>query len=709
MIRTLQLYIYNTSTEVYDRVELFDDEEISITDSIKNSKDISKVFTTFSKQFTVPASKSNNKLFKHYYNFDILNGFDARKKVDARIELNHIPYKKGKIKLEGVDLKNNKPYAYRVTFFGSVVDLKDIVGEDKLPQLTDFQNVSKPYDIDSIISDLGQLNNDGIDLALITAGQRLYFDTGNSSKGSGNIYYDGTTAQGLKPQQLKYGIKLQKIVDAIESHYTGITFADNTFFSPSQSNDLNDLYMWLHRKNDTIEITSGSQEVIDGFNPSENINSKVLKVQSDTAGVLIDESTRTADVLTFETVVSSDTFNYDIVIYRDSGSGYVSFQEFTKVVGNKIMTINDPLVDGYKYKAYIKTYESNASFTTLTWKCTYSGATSGTDSFSVSNTTFDKHFTFGIDKNMPEMKVIDFLSGLFKMFNLVAYVDDDGKIVTKTLDEYYREGVEYDISQYVDVDSAQVDAALPFSEIFFKYQDTNTILAEQHLQEISNVEWGGVEYSNDESNLSGEIYKVEPPFNHSKFERLIDGSNTLNVTGVQVGYYVTDNEEAYLGQPLIYYIVPQDSGVRISYTRGDSLVNSPALTGTINMPSNSKTFDANISEENIHFNAELNEFTGTAFTDTLFERYYKKYIQNIFNTRNRLLKITAQLPVGITQKLTLADTLVINNRKFYINSMNINLSTGKAQLELINRYDVNAIWEQVEDLWSNVNTNWISV
>jgi len=706
MIRTLQLYIYNLDTEVYDRVELFDDEQISITDSIKNSKDIAKVFTTFSKQFTVPASKSNNKLFKHYYNFDILNGFDARKKVDARIELNHIPYKKGKIKLEGVDLKNNKPYAYRVTFFGSVVDLKDLVGEDKLPQLDNFQGVQKPYDIDSLISDLGQLNNDGIDLCLITAGQRLYYDTVNNSQGSGNIYYDGTTAQGLKPQQLKYGIKLQKIVDAIADHYS-LTFPNGTFFSPSESNDLSDLYMWLHRKNDTIQITSGSEEVIDGFNPSENINSLVIKIQSDTAGVLIDESTRTADVLTFETIVGSNNFKYDIVIYRDSGSGYVSFQEFSQVVGDKIMTINDPLVDGYKYKAYIKTYESNASFTTITWKCTYSGATSGTDSFSVSNTAFDKHFYFGIDKNMPEMKVIDFLSGLFKMFNLVAYTNDSGHIITKTLDEFYREGIEYDISQYVDISSAKVDAALPFSEIFFKYKDTKTILAEQHLQEISNVEWGGVEYSNDESNLSGEIYKVEPPFNHSKFERLIDGSNALNVTNVQVGYYVTDNEESYLGDPLIYYIVPQNSGVRISYTRGGSLVNSPALTGTINMPSNSKTFDAAISEENIHFNTEINEFTGTLdFEGTLFKRYYEKYIQNIFNTRNRLLKITAQLPIGITQKLTLADTLIINGRKFYINSMNINLNTGNTQLELINKYDVNAIWEQIEDLWSNVNTNW---
>ncbi len=152
MIRTIQLYIGN------DRVDLFKDENISITDSIKNAKDISKVFTTFSQQFTVPASKTNNRIFKHYYNFDIDSpyDFDAREKKVGRIELNHLPFKDGRIKLDGVNLRDNKPYSYRITFYGSVVDLKDLIGEDKLPILAAFDGVQKPYDIDSLIPDLTQ-------------------------------------------------------------------------------------------------------------------------------------------------------------------------------------------------------------------------------------------------------------------------------------------------------------------------------------------------------------------------------------------------------------------------------------------------------------------------------------------------------------------------------------------------------------------------
>jgi hypothetical protein len=92
-----QLYIEG------QRADMFDDVNISITDTVKNVKDISKVFTAYSQTFSIPASKVNNKIFKHYYNNDIQDGFDARVLVSASIELNSIPFKNGYIKLEGVD------------------------------------------------------------------------------------------------------------------------------------------------------------------------------------------------------------------------------------------------------------------------------------------------------------------------------------------------------------------------------------------------------------------------------------------------------------------------------------------------------------------------------------------------------------------------------------------------------------------------------
>ena len=133
----LQLYVEN------QLVEMFDDESITLTQTIQDVRSIDKIFSDFSKTFSVPASETNNKIFKHFYNYEILEGFDARKKIDAELYLNYKLFKKGKVKLEGTTLKLNKAHnIYRPTFYGNTVNLKDKIGEatlSDLPTLTELE------------------------------------------------------------------------------------------------------------------------------------------------------------------------------------------------------------------------------------------------------------------------------------------------------------------------------------------------------------------------------------------------------------------------------------------------------------------------------------------------------------------------------------------------------------------------------------------
>jgi hypothetical protein len=147
-MQKLQLYIDNNPDPdiiTYIRIDLFKDETVSISQSIQNIKDPAKVFVPFTKSFTIPASKENNKLFSHYYNFDIANGYDARNKTPAKIELNNIPFKTGFIRLEGVELQNNLPYAYKIVFYGETVGLKDLLGDAKLQSLVDLDQYNLEY------------------------------------------------------------------------------------------------------------------------------------------------------------------------------------------------------------------------------------------------------------------------------------------------------------------------------------------------------------------------------------------------------------------------------------------------------------------------------------------------------------------------------------------------------------------------------------
>ena len=81
-------------------LKCLDDENITITSKIQDVRDIGAVFTDYSQSFTIPATKSNNKIFKHWYNYNIDDGFDSRVKVDALIEIDHLPFRRGRIALE---------------------------------------------------------------------------------------------------------------------------------------------------------------------------------------------------------------------------------------------------------------------------------------------------------------------------------------------------------------------------------------------------------------------------------------------------------------------------------------------------------------------------------------------------------------------------------------------------------------------------------
>ena len=142
----LELYIKDENDSDI-RVDMFKDESVSITQTIQDARDIGSVFTDFTRTFSLPASQTNNKIFKHYYKSDIVNtentllsDFDARKRRSARIELNQMPYKKGHIRLDGVNMKDNKPYTYRVTFFGETVNLITLMGRSITAKETDMMH-----------------------------------------------------------------------------------------------------------------------------------------------------------------------------------------------------------------------------------------------------------------------------------------------------------------------------------------------------------------------------------------------------------------------------------------------------------------------------------------------------------------------------------------------------------------------------------------
>tara|TARA_R100001198_G_scaffold32445_1_gene17275 strand:+ start:4786 stop:6804 length:2019 start_codon:yes stop_codon:yes gene_type:complete len=670
-MQNIELYIEG------QRLDLFNDESVSLTQTIKNARDVAKVFTSFTKTFNVPSSKTNNKIFKHYYNFNIDGGFDARTKVSGTIELNGFPFKDGKIKLEGVKLKENQAYSYKITFFGNTVNLKDLVGEAKLNQLFSLNSISPDYNYSSILGALqaDPATNDLI-TPLITSGasgitqSRLYYDSDNHGTANGNLYYHtggGSNANGVLWSDLKFALRVDKIVQAITASYPSLAFS-NDFFTSSNLPYYN-LFMWLHRKKGSVQNESDSKftNLVNGWTVQTDLNSSMINTST---LKITGPSVTTA----FLRLNRSNTTPYDVIVKRN---GQTIEAESNVTLTNKIIVVSATAGDEFTVTI---NYLSSIIFNFISWTVV---VPSGTDeTFSTGSYILTTEFEFVITSEIPDIKIIDFLSGLFKMFNLVAFVDNTGKVVVNTLDSFYSIGINYDISQYIDINSSEVNVALPYKEIVFDYKDNNTFLAATHSQQFSYT-WGKESYNNNE-NLDGSIYKVELPFAHFKFERIVNVATATN-TPIQWGYCVDDNQEPYIGLPFLFYANKvTSSSFPISFLTENSLI--PYLEiQNYNVPSNSLYLDPATGKDNINFKNEINEYTGdTSFTDTLFQKHYSNYIGNIFNNKNRLTKVTAYLPLKILLNFSLADRFDINGQRYKINSIKTNLKTGKSDIELLN-------------------------
>tara|TARA_R110002020_G_scaffold372560_1_gene584008 strand:- start:4023 stop:6110 length:2088 start_codon:yes stop_codon:yes gene_type:complete len=692
-MQKLQLYI---GTE---RVDLFKDETVSFTQTIQNVKDISKIFTEFSKTFSLPASKVNNKIFKHYYNFNIeytddsTSAFDARNKVAGYIELNTIPFKEGYIKLEGVDLKKNTPHTYRITFFGNTINLSDVLGDDQLSTLSKLSDETLDYTYNNIYSKLTNDPTGNICTPLITHTQRLRYST--SVLEAGNLYWNSSTgttnANGVLWTDLKFAIRLQFIIDAIEAQANyGITFS-NDFFNNTSNTAFYNLWMWLHRKKGSVEPTSQLNENFTQVTDLAVISGNIGVISVTPNGLLTLNSLNPGvnyvqTELKFTPTSGTNNNPYSVKVFRN---GAIE-SELSNVTGTKTMFATSSTILGQgTYSIEIAsitgiTFNAAGIKWTISIAATGQGGGGGTEIIGnaapVSNSTT---IQFAIQQQIPEMTVIDFLTAIFKMFNLTAYVDNTGTIVVRTLDSYYAAGsnTPIPIDQYLDVTKSSVDIALPFKEILFAYKGLGTFLAKQYNQ-VNNISWGTLKYTNNNAfDAPVSTYKVEIPFEHIMNERLyIEGTTTP--TTIQYGYFVDDNQEPYYGLPLVFYAIRIVNGTDIPIKQS---AGSNAKINDYIIPSNSKELTASASTTNINFAAEVNEYSPSDnFTGTLFNNYYSTYITQVFNPKRRLIKVNAFLPLKIYQNLQLNDKFQINQQDYKINSITTNLTNGKSQIELLN-------------------------
>jgi hypothetical protein len=88
----------------------------------------------------------------------------------------------------------------------------------------------------------------------------------------------------------------------------------------------------------------------------------------------------------------------------------------------------------------------------------------------------------------------------------------------------------------------------------------------------------------------------------------------------------------------------------------------------------------------LNFSAETSTYHRYAIQQGVFATYYFQYLYNLYNLKNRITTVKAVLPLSILSTLRLNDRLIIRDKRYIINDIQTNLTTGQATLRLLNDF-----------------------
>jgi hypothetical protein len=659
------IYIKDVQTGLLNRVDLFDDEKISVVSSIQNINDISKTFTDFSQTFTVPASKQNNKIFRHWYDNSNDAPFSTLVKADAYIEIDTITFRIGKIQLESANVEDGQAKDYSITFIGLLGNLKDTFAGLYLKDLT-----STTYDFnytpDEVLSKVtGDGPSEDVMFPLISSKRLWGYGDGNGA--TNNIANEDYP---IRYNELFPALRLRAVFNMIEQRF-GINF-DGTTAEPStfltDPRFLN-AYLWLKNAN---EFNFKSEPTLITY---DNISNDQFLINFNLAN----------DTFTF----ASGSVRFRAEIYIVPTVANIVYTLTLLKNDEVFITVNATSIAGSQYYKFLDNYQNTnaadvykfviSSEASMTFGSTLLlGARAGLfPSYTTETITKNTNQTITVGNLLirsyfPEIKIEDFFSGILKMFNLTCFSNDGINYTLDTIDDYYDSGSDVDITKYAIQDKKTLNRVKTYKKINFDYEKSESII-NVGFNSNAGIEYGSLHYSNTPP-AEGEEYSIKLPFEDLNFQNI--------GFALQVGYALKTDLQKYIPKPVILYDYSRDS-----LTTCSPIYFAQTTTGPGDVYSAYKAFgqETLIGTEtySLNFNQQQSTLTNEIINNSLYQNYYSEYFTNIFNFKARLVKVSAILPTSILTTLKLNDTILIRDTKYLINTMTTDLTSGVAQFELL--------------------------
>jgi len=684
------IYIQNAETLVYDRVDLFGDEKISVVSSVQNVNDISKTFTDYSQTFSVPASKTNNKIFKHWYENSRVNPFSTLARANGRIDVDGISFRSGKIQLESCEVVSGQPKSYSINFIGALASLKDKFNgkylKDLITTAYDF-----PYTSTLVMNKITSLTptspaTPDIGFPLITSKNVWSYGTGttwNLGQNVHPIYYN----------ELFPSVKLSAMIQMIATTF-GITFNIGMMFNSTFFSDKRFLNAHLYLKNaETFSLLTGSLTKINLVSYSQlnnitlgySVDLTTDRVTNITAASQSGSRSFFEKYIQFKITPTQSAKIYTVHFYKNGTQIFQSPPQTSTANVEVTFEIESdmrkpPIGTNAYFEVYIGTTDPMTFNSKIIGGIEYEDENSSVYNTFTSNsaTQTTPATTLQLSNYMPDMKVEDFFTGILKMFNLTCYSEDNGNsYIIKQLETFYNEGTDRDFTKYIKADKKTINRVKTYKKVNFEYEKSQSFVNQAFLTN-AGIDYGSLFYQSTPV-ADGDEYNIKLPFEDLNFQNL-NGS-------FQVGYCLKTDYKPYIPKAIILY----------DYT-SSALTSAPTwhfCTNTSGNATNSfgvyKAFGQDYKDTTVtpnvtyslNFNEQQSTLTNQVIENGLFQQYYSNYFLNIYDFKARLIKVSAILPTSILVSLKLNDSIFIRGDKFIINTLTMDLTTGETQLELL--------------------------
>jgi len=690
--------------------DLYSDEDIPLTLSVDNFKNVAEKTQSYSKDFNLPATKRNNQIFDHI--FDITrsdNGLVFNPYIKTQCVLKQDGYIlfEGYLRLIDISTDKEKEVSYNVNLYSEVIALADML-KDKTFNNIDFTELQHSYNITQVKN---SWNDSGTGITFDNANESGFRTANNTVKypfvdwEHQTLLSDGTNGTVDFPELVKLSDNFRPFVNC--KYLVDRIFQDTQLFSYTSTffdtADFQKLFMDFNFGEEGAGFKRGSIRAI---------NANDTKVYEESPYTLV-EFTGTQDAAGF---TASDYYNTSTHTFTAQENCLLelelSFKTLSLTNGMAInsypieieYTINgaaQPLGNILAYPAAtgdtftfvgvsaIQMYAGDTMKIRLITFCDVANDCADlrldSDSYiQYTITTFDIDFNKSLLNFRGELGQFEFLKGLMTMFNLVSLPDPDNpnNIIIETYESIFNpitagtslsdRSIAHDWTDKIDDSEMTMTPLTDLNrETIFKFvEDDDDYTFNVYKKTVNGHLYGSKKtFESQYTLLEGTKEIVAEPFAATVVKPLFGQFTDFITPAIFSANDEATEFEGFENSPRILF----NNGIK-TLTTCTYYVPAYAGVAAVNAEtqflqfSHLSTIPTSAGSQDFHFGeCQLIDPVGQPTVNNLFNLFWQPYYAELYNPDTRIMTIKVDLSPADINTFKLSDKVMIKNRAYRVN------------------------------------------